>query len=187
MVRERPCFTFEPKVMKHMTLYDPASLPWWASPSRLRGPPQTESLLRSDLQHNTVQHLSSGASSTGACGSLTLISDVRGQKVALLPVGTATEPPAVVVLVKHVDDVAAAHGQLVGPVGFVVAERDDLEEGTRRRGFLNVTKVKRSRAKAVGTYDLLNRVWFHVDAGRNVVRAALVEGNYVSWILQRQL
>lgn len=52
---------------------------------------------------------------------------MRSKEVSLLPIGQTAEPPPLVVFVQHLDDIAAAHGQFVRSIRFVVTERDDLE------------------------------------------------------------
>lgn len=59
---------------------------------------------------------------------------MRSEEVSLLPIGQTAEPPPLVVFVQHLDDIAAAYGQFVRSIRFVVTERDDLEEEHRGGG-----------------------------------------------------
>lgn len=99
---------------------------------------------------------------------LTLICYVRSKKISLLPIGQTPKPPVVIVLVQHLDDIAAACSQLIRSISSVVIERDNLEKehsggGTEyERGKVHVTEL----TAMVDTYYLLNggRICFHMDA-----------------------
>ncbi len=76
------------------------------------------------------------ASMTRKYNPLTLICYIRSKKISLLPIGHTPKPPVVIVLVQHLDDIAAACGQLIRSISSVVIERDDLEEEQRRRDWI---------------------------------------------------
>lgn len=61
-----------------------------------------------------------------------MICHVRSQKVSLLAIREATQPPVVVVLEQHLDDVAAVQRQLIQSRGCVVVQSHHL--GPRGRG-----------------------------------------------------
>lgn len=58
-----------------------------------------------------------------------MICHVGSQKVSLPAILEATQPPVVVVLEQHSDDVAAAQRELIRPSGCVVVQSHRLDRG----------------------------------------------------------
>lgn len=59
---------------------------------------------------------------------LTLISYIRSEEISLQTVSQAAKPPALIVFVQDLDDVATVNGELVRTVSVVVVECNNLEQ-----------------------------------------------------------
>lgn len=58
-----------------------------------------------------------------------MICHVRSQKVSLLAIRKATQPPVVIVLEQHADDIAASQREFIQSSGRVVVQSHHLDRG----------------------------------------------------------
>lgn len=68
-----------------------------------------------------------GVVGEGKCNSLTLISYIRSKEISLQAVSQTAKPPALIVFVQDLDDVATANSELIRPVSVVVIEGNNLK------------------------------------------------------------
>lgn len=105
---------------------------------------------------------------------LTVICHVRSQKVSLLAIREAAQPPVVIVLEQHSDDVAAVQREFVQPGGCVVVQSHHLGGGAQGCRFEWGLGRGLNSTAGVRTYQLLRTgACVSISPYRQVVGEAL--------------
>lgn len=129
-----------------------------------------------------------GVVGEGKYNSLTLISYIRSKEISLQAVSQTAKPPALIVFVQDLDDVATANGELIRPVSVVVIEGNNLklrrnEGGVRGVGhghvsYRSVQQHPTGSTARARTHQWLSRgrVCLQTDAWGNAVRGKALRG-----------